>query len=154
MSFQRCALLHSKKYLTCPSLVFKGRTLNPVTPISKHNLLYAVPSLESGMVFLEEHAAALTFKGYSLGSKGMQIPSWAKANGFKIETSDEIMQCSFEKVCKSFESTHFLKLNQHQTQEHSHLPMTTIREKKRDLTIKHWQLGFLIILCVSLNGSL
>ena len=110
-------------------MVFKGRTLNPVTPISKHNLLYAVPSLESGMVFLEEHAAALTFKGYSLGSKGMQIPSWAKANGFKIETSDEIMQCSFEKVCKSFESTHFLKLNQHQTQEHSHLPMTTIREK-------------------------
>ena len=85
----------------------------------------------------------------------MQIPSRAKANGFKIETSDEIMQCSFEKVCKSLESTHFLKLNQHQKQEHSHLPMTTIREKKkRDLTIRHWQLGFLIMICVSLNGSL
>ena len=84
----------------------------------------------------------------------MQIPSRAKANGFKIETSDEIMQCSFEKVCKSLESTHFLKLNQHQTQEHSHLPMTTIRDKKRDLTIRHWQFGFLIMICVSLNGSL
>lgn len=66
--------------------------------------IFWVPSLESGMVFLEEHAAALTFKECRIWLKQMQTPFMAMSYGFQIKTSYEIMQYSFEQVSKSLKN--------------------------------------------------
>ena len=56
------------------------------------------------MVFLEEHAAALTFKECRIWLKQVQTPFMAMSYGFQIKTSYEIMQYSFEQVSKSLKN--------------------------------------------------